>query len=67
MNVTFGRYKLLSRLGEGSMGEVFRAKSYGVAGFAKVVAIKCLRTELVVRPEVAAFRSWIAARLKNEA
>lgn len=68
MNVTFGRYKLLSRLGEGSMGEVFRAKSYGVAGFAKVVAIKCLRTELVVRPEVAAAfvdEARIAMRLSH--
>lgn len=68
MNVTFGRYKLLSRLGEGSMGEVFRAKSYGVAGFAKVVAIKCLRTELVMRPEVAAAfvdEARIAMRLSH--
>lgn len=36
----FGKYLLLDRIGMGGMAEVFRAKTQGVEGFARLVAIK---------------------------
>ncbi|MSP17566.1 MAG: serine/threonine protein kinase, partial [Myxococcales bacterium] len=38
--IPFGKYYLLERINVGGMAEVFRAKSYGVAGFERLVAIK---------------------------
>jgi len=37
---TFGRYRLLERIGEGATAEVFKAKSFGVEGFEKIVCVK---------------------------
>jgi serine/threonine protein kinase/tetratricopeptide (TPR) repeat protein len=46
----FGRYRLLDRLGKGGMAEVFKAKSFGVEGFEKIVVIKRILPELAEKP-----------------
>jgi serine/threonine protein kinase len=38
--VPFGKYLLLERISVGGMAEVFKAKSFGVKGFEKIIAIK---------------------------
>jgi serine/threonine protein kinase len=38
--VIFGKYQLLEVIGHGGMAEVFKAKSYGVEGFEKLLVIK---------------------------
>ena len=49
--VTFGKYRLLERLAQGGMAEVFKAKSLGVEGFEKVLVVKRLLPALAVDPE----------------
>src|SRR5262249_40627022 len=36
----FGEYFLLERIAVGGMAEIFKAKTYGVGGFEKLLAIK---------------------------
>jgi protein kinase-like protein len=43
---SFGRYRLLDRIGEGGMSELFLAEAAGVEGFTRVFVLKRLRPEL---------------------
>lgn len=38
--IRFGKYQLIEKVAQGGMAEVYKAKSYGVAGFEKLVCIK---------------------------
>jgi serine/threonine protein kinase/tetratricopeptide (TPR) repeat protein len=50
-NETLGRYRLLEPIGRGGMAEVFKAKSFGVEGFEKVLVIKRIVPELAAHQE----------------
>jgi hypothetical protein len=50
----FGRYRLLSRLGEGGMSELFVAEATGVEGFSRTFVLKRLRQELAHNKEAVA-------------
>ena len=45
--VKFGKYLLLERVNVGGMAEVFKAKTFGVAGFERIIAIKRILPTLV--------------------
>jgi eukaryotic-like serine/threonine-protein kinase len=49
--VTFGKYQLQERLGEGGMAVVWRAKLFGPGGFEKTLVVKQIRDELAQRHE----------------
>ncbi|HVU52680.1 MAG TPA: serine/threonine-protein kinase [Polyangia bacterium] len=50
----FGRYRLLGRLGEGGMSELFVAEATGVEGFSRTFVLKRLRHELAHHKEAVA-------------
>jgi eukaryotic-like serine/threonine-protein kinase len=63
-----GKYILVSRLGRGSMAEVFLARQTGPEGFEKRIAVKRIRPDLASEPEfVERFirEARLAARLSH--
>ncbi len=44
--VVLGRWEIVQRLGSGGMADVFKARSIGEAGFAKMVALKVMHAHL---------------------
>jgi serine/threonine-protein kinase len=55
-----GRYHLVDAIGVGPMGEVHRARVYGVAGFERQFAVKRFHPEVVANPNIAARLSGAA-------
>ncbi|MCC7535888.1 MAG: protein kinase [Deltaproteobacteria bacterium] len=47
----YGKYQLLELLARGGMAEVFKAKSYGVEGFEKILVCKRILPELSNNPD----------------
>jgi eukaryotic-like serine/threonine-protein kinase len=63
-----GNYRLIARLGQGGMAEVFLAVTEGSVGFQKLVVLKLLKPELMEEPEHQAMfldEGRLAARLNH--
>ncbi|MCP4870557.1 MAG: protein kinase [Proteobacteria bacterium] len=49
--IRFGKYQLIEKIATGGMAEVYKAKSYGVAGFERLLVIKKILPHLSRNPE----------------
>ena len=49
--IRFGKYQFIEKIATGGMAEVYKAKSYGVAGFEKLLVIKKILPHLSRNPE----------------
>jgi class 3 adenylate cyclase/tetratricopeptide (TPR) repeat protein/tRNA A-37 threonylcarbamoyl transferase component Bud32 len=49
--IRFGKYQLIEKIATGGMAEVYKAKSYGAAGFEKLLVIKKILPHLSRNPE----------------
>ncbi|MBL8952975.1 MAG: serine/threonine protein kinase [Myxococcaceae bacterium] len=47
-----GKYRLVERIGEGGMGEVYRARLESTTGFARDVALKLIRRDVATDPRM---------------
>ncbi len=46
-----GKYQLVAKLAEGTLGTVYRAKSHGLEGFEKILCVKVVNPALAQNPE----------------
>jgi len=63
-----GKYRLIERLGEGGMAEVWRAEARGAAGFRRQVALKTIRSSCAEDPhfvEMFVEEARLSARLDH--
>ena len=51
MQEIFGPYQLIERIAFGGMAEIFKARTFGQAGFEKILAIKRLHPRYTQHPE----------------
>ena len=51
MNLSFGKYTLVERLGVGGMAEIFKARLIGPGGFEKYLAVKTILPQVSEDPE----------------
>ncbi len=64
----FGKYRLIAKLGQGGMADVFLAVSRGPGGFAKLVVIKRLKSDVAAEKELHGMfvdEARLAARLNH--
>ncbi|MDB4994916.1 MAG: hypothetical protein JWM74_2348, partial [Myxococcaceae bacterium] len=63
-----GRYELIAPIGRGGMATVFLARMHGTAGFARIVAVKLLHTQLLQDRELVTMfldEARLAARIRH--
>src|SRR5262245_17450713 len=65
---TFGKYSLIERIAVGGMAEIYRAKTFGAAGFEKELVIKRILSQFSTDDEFVRMfidEARLAARLQH--